>query len=340
MSPVGGKFNKGGLYMVGIKKALHFVKLALTTPGLPPVMLWGPSGIGKSTIIKQIATEELDLQLIDLRVSLLEPVDLRGVPAIADNKTVWKTPVFLPTTGKGILFLDEINLGSKEVLHSLYQLVLDRKLGEYRLPDGWKIICAGNRQSDKAGVTQIPDPLIRRLLHIEIEARLEDFTEYAVTRDIDSRVISYVLWSGKLIEPPDALQRPTCNPRSWEWVSNLIKHHKEVNTELIAGLIGSGTALEFTEYVKVSEAVQPKELINNISKFKALERSLQYAAIVGICNASEVETRAKVKFFSHTDIPSELSVLGMRILYAKEGGKLLKIQEFSSWVTNHGDVLL
>src|SRR5713226_7324319 len=112
-----------------------------------PVFIWGSPGVGKSAVVRQLA-KELAIPLQDVRALLLDPVDLRGLPFLgADGRSKWATPEFLPESGSGILFLDELNAAPAMVQASCYQLVLDRKVGEYSLPEGWAIVAAGNRDS-------------------------------------------------------------------------------------------------------------------------------------------------------------------------------------------------
>ena len=99
-----------------------------------PLHIWGACGVGKSQIVSQVAND-LDYDFLDVRAVQLDPVDLRGLPRIAADQTEWAPPKFLPTTGKGILFLDELTSAPQMTQAGCYQLVLDRKLGEYVLPD-------------------------------------------------------------------------------------------------------------------------------------------------------------------------------------------------------------
>ena len=145
-----------------------------------PVFVWGGPGIGKSAVVRQLA-EGLNVPLQDVRALLLDPVDLRGLPSIAsDGRSKWSTPEFLPHDGEGILFLDELNAAPAMVQASCYQLVLDRKLGEYSLPDGWAILAAGNRDSDRAVTTRMPTPLRNRFVHLEFEVDLQEWSEWAI----------------------------------------------------------------------------------------------------------------------------------------------------------------
>jgi MoxR-like ATPase len=100
------------------------------------VMLWGPPGIGKSSIVAQLAAER-GLELVDLRLGQLSPTDLRGLPVAKDGTAVWYPPEFLPRKGRGILFLDELNMAPPTLQGIAQQLILDRRVGSYSVPEGW-----------------------------------------------------------------------------------------------------------------------------------------------------------------------------------------------------------
>ena len=127
-----------------------------------PVFLWGPPGVGKSRLVADVARRQ-GRKLYDLRAVLLDPVDLRGLPRISDEGiTSWCVPEFLPhpqDTEEGILFLDELNAAPPLVQAACYQLILDRRVGQYRLPDGWAVVAAGNRESDRAVTYRMPSAL-------------------------------------------------------------------------------------------------------------------------------------------------------------------------------------
>ena len=140
-----------------------------------PVFIWGSPGTGKSAVLHQLVSE-LGIALRDIRALLLDPVDLRGLPFLGkDGRSQWATPDFLPQDGEGILFLDELNAAPAMVQASCYQLVLDRKLGEYTLPEGWAIVAAGNRDSDRAATTRMPTPLRNRFVHLNFEVDVQEW---------------------------------------------------------------------------------------------------------------------------------------------------------------------
>jgi ATPase family associated with various cellular activities (AAA) len=134
-----------------------------------PAFIWGPPGIGKSSIVAQLA-KSLNLSLRDIRALLLDPVDLRWLPYVAEGRSKWAIPEFLPADGAGILFLDELNAAPAMLQAAFYQLVLDRRLGVHA-PDGWIIIAAGNRDADRAHTTRMPTEF--RILSVR-DATLRD----------------------------------------------------------------------------------------------------------------------------------------------------------------------
>ncbi len=154
--------------------------LGLLVSTRQPVFVWGSPGVGKSDVVRQVA-ESKQVALQDVRALLLDPVDLRGLPFLSpDKQAKWATPDFLPREGEGILFLDELNSATAMVQASCYQLVLDRKLGEYTLPDGWAIVAAGNRESDRGVTTRMPTPLRNRFTHLQFEVDMQEWCEWLI----------------------------------------------------------------------------------------------------------------------------------------------------------------
>lgn len=218
-----------------------------------PVFIWGSPGTGKSSVVNQLATE-LGVSLRDIRALLLDPVDLRGLPFIGqDGRSQWATPDFLPQNGEGILFLDELNAAPAMVQASCYQLVLDRKLGEYTLPEGWAIIAAGNRDSDRAATTRMPTPLRNRFVHLDFEVDVQEWSEWAIRTNIRPEVIAFIRFRPELLSVFDRDSNAFPSPRSWEFVSRILnsKADPSAEHEMIAGAVGAGAATEFSVFLRM-----------------------------------------------------------------------------------------
>jgi MoxR-like ATPase len=218
-----------------------------------PAFLWGGPGIGKSAVIRQLAAA-LNMPLRDVRALLLDPVDLRGLPFLgSDGRSKWATPEFLPQDGSGILFLDELNAAPAMVQASCYQLVLDRKLGEYTLPAGWSIIAAGNRDSDRAVTTRMPSPLRNRFVHLEFEVDMQEWSEWAIQAGVRPEVIAFLRFRAELLNAFDRDAHAFPSPRSWEFVSRILESQPEpsIEHELFAGAVGSGAATEFSAFLQM-----------------------------------------------------------------------------------------
>jgi len=220
-----------------------------------PVFVWGPPGVGKSETVAQVA-EELGIALIDMRLSLLSEVDLRGIPSVRDNLTTWNPPDFLPRDGKGILFIDEMNLGRPAVLSASYQLILDRKLGDYELPAGWTCVAAGNRQEDRSNVTRMPTALASRFLHVDYEVHVEDWIDWALAHDVSAETIAFIRFRPELLHSfdPRRNERVHPNPRAHVRLDLLLQQGglpAHLEHGIAAGLLGEAAAAERMAFRKL-----------------------------------------------------------------------------------------
>jgi hypothetical protein len=250
------------------------------------LMLWGPPGIGKSSIVADVAREH-DLRLVDLRLSQLAPTDLRGLPVAENGVSRWFPPEFLPTSGNGILFLDEINMAPPAMQGIAQQLILDRQVGSYRVPDGWFIWAAGNRKSDRAAVFDMPSALANRFIHLDLAPDFDSFKAWGLQTGISEQVLAFLAFRPSLLHQIDT-QRPAWpSPRSWSMANQLRS----------AGLsaepaIGVATAAEFDAFCAVYMGLPDLDAIlsgKSNAKFPA-EPSARYATVLGlIVRSGEVE---------------------------------------------------
>ena len=265
------------------------------------VMLWGAPGVGKSSIVAQVAASH-DLEFIDVRLSQLAPTDLRGLPVAEGGVAKWFAPEFLPRSGCGVLFMDEINMAAPTMQGIAQQLILDRKVGSYTLPHGWFVWAAGNRREDRASVFEMPAPLANRFLHLEVSADFESFKRYAYRCDLSERVIAFLSFRPNLLHALDTKNPAWPSPRSWEMASRLLAANLKV-----APAVGDGAAAEFAAFEKVYAGLPDLEpiLSGDLSRDFPLEPSAKYAAVIGLTLRSETAPQAinALKWLVRTSTP-------------------------------------
>lgn len=314
-----------------------------------PVFIHGSPGIGKSYIVAEVAKKH-NLELVDVRLSQMDPVDLRGVPAIRDEQTVWMPPVFFPreSDSSGILFLDELNSAPPSVQAAIYQLVLNRKMGEYELPCGWRIICAGNRISDRGVVFRLPTPLANRMVHLSVEARFEDFKVFAIREGLHSFVIGFLSFRPDLLtsEPvsEDDSNPAFATPRSYHMLSNVLKTSEDTSriAPIIYGLVGYGAGIEFLSYVKVYEKLPDVQAIYQ-GVYPSIDKSepaLLYALVSAMVELYRGGEEASKHLFGFAQtLPTEFGVMLIKDVIVKDAS-IAEGTEFDGWIEKYGDYIL
>ena len=262
-----------------------------------PAFLWGPPGIGKSEVVEGIA-RSMNGFMIDLRLGQMDPTDIRGVPYYNKDLGVmdWAPPIDLPTQELCdqypivVLFLDEMNSAAPAVQAAAYQLILNRRVGKYVLPDNVVMIAAGNRESDKGVTYRMPTPLANRFIHIEMRADFTAWADWAVNNGIHKDVVGYLSFAKQDLYDFDAksASRSFATPRSWTFVSELLEDDDldtETATDLIAGTVGEGLAVKFMAHRKVAGKLpNPTEVLEGkVKKLKVDEVSAQYSLVISMC---------------------------------------------------------
>nr|WP_243455036.1 MoxR family ATPase [Meiothermus sp. CFH 77666] len=277
-------------------------------------MLWGPPGVGKSSIVAQTA-RKYGLGFIDVRLSQLAPTDLRGLPVPVDGVSKWYPPEFLPRDGEGILFLDELNMAPPTMQGMAQQLILDRKVGSYELPEGWFVWAAGNRKEDRAAVFDMPAPLANRFIHLEVTPDLASFKAYGLQAGIHERILAFLSFRPALLHQMDAKSPAWPSPRSWEMASHLLKAGLD-----IAPVVGEAAAAELAAYVQVYEALPA---LNEILEGREgppfpEETSARYALTLGLAFRAENARQALNAFRWMVEVaPSEWVQLLVSDLYPR-----------------------
>jgi len=305
-----------------------------------PTFLWGAPGIGKSSIVKQIAKEK-SIGFIDLRLALMDPTDLKGIPFYdkESHTALWAPPAFLPKNGKGILFLDELNSAPPSVQASAYQLILDRKVGEYELPSGWAIIAAGNREGDRGVTYRMPSPLANRFVHFEMEVDVDDWRYWAYQNSVDERIISYISFKNEHLFTfdPKSDIKSFATPRSWEYVDSILKSDikEELLLDCLSGAIGREVAVGFLSFAKVMNKLPDiKNILACGSDAYSDEVDVLYALSTGLVSALlKDNTKENLDNLLHysLELKSEFAVMVVQDLQ-RNGINMEHSEAFKKWV--------
>ena len=305
-----------------------------------PVCLWGDRGVGKSQIVAEIARRQ-GIALIDLRGALLDAVDLRGIPVpdMAAGVTRWLTPGFLPVNGTGIMFVDEITRAQTSVQNAHFQLILDRRLGDWEVPDGWSILAASNYAG--AGVTPMADALRARFTHIDVMPDLKDWRMWAATSGkVDPMVIAFVSMRPELLNRPVKDERVSPNPRAWEFVSRIERSGvaDAILAALVTGTVGDGAAVEYLAFRAANAAAINLDAILLHPDTADIPKTIGglYVVSCGLSMRMDVSNVGRV--FTYFDrLPVEYSVFAVRSAMTR-APVLQACPEFTHWAATHPEV--
>lgn len=334
-----------------------------------PVMLWGPPGIGKSDIVRQVAMEQ-GREVVDIRLTLYDPTDLKGFPFF-DEKTKmmsWAQPSELPSdpNSTAVILLDELNSAAPSVQAAAYQLVLDRKIGTYKLPPGVDIVAAGNRDSDRGVTYRMPTPLANRFTHLTLTANADVWLDYAVLHNVHPDVVGYIGFAKQDLYDFDPRSNSIAfaTPRSWKFTSDLLEDSEYLPdssvTDLVAGTIGEGLAVKFMAHRKYAASLpQAADVLDG--KVKALtvkEVSAMYSLIISLCyelkqrqaklskekNGDDTWHKSADMFFGFimANLPTELVVMGAKIALSTYGlpFKVAKLKTYSEFHQRFGKYIV
>ena len=310
-----------------------------------PVMLWGGGGIGKSSIWKQVA-EQLELGRIDLRVNLLEPVDFRGIPYVQNGISRWAPPEFFPRVERdgprGLLVLDELPNAPKATQAACYQLILDKRCGDYELPPGWIPVAAGNRMSDRGGTFEMPAPLKNRFAHYEVEPLIDDWVVWARLNGIHAMIIAFLRFRPNLLYlfDPDNIAFPT--PRTWEMLSRRLQA-APAQTEYYAiqSLVGPGAAGEFLTFKKTFNSMPDLDNLiayPNKAHVPVDDPASMYAIATALAFRATKKNIDSVLIYA-TRMPPEFQVMLVKDAVTRNK-ELASTREFAEWATKNANVIL
>lgn len=286
-----------------------------------PVFLHGAPGIGKSYTVDAVGqimakkrnkpynnslkADEKSFSLIDCRVSQLDASDLRGLPFPAANVTRWLIPNWLPTGGEGILFLDEMNLAPPSIQAACYQLIHDRRLGDYQLPEGWAVVAAGNRSIDRAAVFVMAAPLKNRFGHIHV--RIPTFVEsdkgkndgwdnWAITNGVKTDIVAFLAFKQTYLFKfsTDTKDDAFPTPRSWVMASKMVKNIKDINKEwkMVACCVGEAAATEYHAFLKLKAKVSIDDILKNPKSIAKIDDvGIKYTIVSGLAEVYRADRK-------------------------------------------------
>lgn len=311
-----------------------------------PVFLWGPPGIGKSEVVEAI-TKEFDAterggkpsHMIDLRLGQMDPTDIKGIPFFNKDLGVmdWAPPIDLPSEEFAaqhstiVLFFDEMNSAPPSVQAAAYQLILNRRIGKYKLPENVVMIAAGNREGDKGVTFKMPSPLSNRFVHLEMRVDFDAWQKWAVQKGIHKDVVGYLSFAKQSLFDfdPKSSSRAFATPRTWTFVSELLGANlpESVEADLVAGTVGDGTAVQFIAHRKVAgQMPNPSDILaGKVKELKTKEISAMYSLTIAMCyelKEMQVKEQNKDKWheaidnffaFMMANFTTELTVMGVRV---------------------------
>jgi DNA polymerase III delta prime subunit len=351
-------------------------------PTRQPLMLWGPPGVGKSTAVKEAARilgeqhkekasslksriraersrgplsgeEDSSFSLIDLRLSLMDPVDLRGGmwPDAAKKTMEWLRPTFLPATGRGILFLDEIVQAPQSMQNCASQLFLDRRIGEHAIGDGWLIMGAGNRVGDRAAANSMPTHVANRLTHLYAEVDVDAWVRWALAAKVDIRLIAFIKFRRALLHAFDPLSKSQAFPSPRSWGDSVHRtllsspSDRSIMEAMVRGAVGDGPGAEFCGFLRVFEKMPSIDaiLLSPASAPIPDEMAALFAVVTALASVASKDNIAGIATYFNriSDLGKpDFSIAAMKEISAKGDGSLAKTRHFIEWAAKHNHLIV
>jgi hypothetical protein len=332
---------------------------------LPPLMVWGAPGLGKSSIIHK-AADDRGIGFIDVRLAQREPVDIRGLPVPGPDGVKWLVSSDWPRDPKsrGIILFDELTAADRSLQVAAYEFILDRRLGElYRVPDGWYICAAGNRTEDRAVAATMSSALANRFMHVELGGDVESWVAWAQQNDIRPCVTAFLRFRPEMLFRQDGedLERGWPSPRSWERVSRMLDvtegEDEELQRSVVHGIVGDRAGVEFMAFHKLNIRFDdtlemmtnpslPVNIPESADRKYALCSSMTYLIWRGQDRADE-QRRIDGFFRICMKLTSDFATLAMMDAMAGTGNiveevcveRLFAHKMYKAWAEKHGKAM-
>lgn len=334
---------------------------------LPAPFLWGPPGVGKSDLVKELAKQLGDetgkkVSVTEVRLLLFTPIDLRGVPVADAEKqfTKWLLPkIFAMDAAEdvvNILFLDELSAAPPSIQAAAYQITLDRKIGEHSLPENTIVICAGNRTGDYSVAYKTPLALANRLMHFQIVSDFSSWEKWAIRNRMHPLVLGYISFDHSKLyqEEVGSDTLAYASPRTWEFVSRILRTMDLTDNvgdyfSLISSCIGTEMAMQFVGYCKIYQSLPSVDSILNGVEITLPKRGdVLYALLASLIDRI-LSLKQENKLFHDSlenlcefawRLPPDYGLYLLKNLAEDEaiGEKLVAVPSFTRWLRNHQDL--
>lgn len=312
------------------------------------LFLRGAPGTAKSSLVYQ-AGEALDVNVAELRLPGMDAADIKGMPTISNNRTVWCSPEEIPADPdwKGFVFLDEPAQAPLLVMSAVSQLILQKRIGNTFLPKGAVIISAGNRKSDRAAVNEMPRHLSDRYTFIDVEADIDDFTSWAIKNNIRPEVTSFVRSRTELLHKFDPSQPKSPTLRGWMFVSGILQManlHPLAQHAMIAGTVGEGAAIEFMGHLRLYGQIPTVEEIIANPKGTPVPTgenapAMSYALSSSLSRVLDSKNaKAIIEYISRME-SEEFAVLTVRDALERDAS-LKKVEHVRNWAARNASLII
>jgi hypothetical protein len=330
-----------GATTISVKTSDAAAMIAVLLEADQPVMLHGNPGIGKSDIVRQ-ASALRGARCIDVRVSTLDAVDLRGLPTVVNGSTSWATPSFFPRDPNEdvTFFADELNRGSVSIMNGMLELCLDRRLGDYRFPSRVRVVAAVNDKD--VGVSPMPSALMLRFTHVYIVPDVKDWVKWAAANDIAPVVHAFIRFRPELLSAFDPKSPSSPNPRGWAFISKIVKNHSTLNEAaryaLYCGTVGEAAGVEFSAFEKVYKDLPSiSNIFLNPTTAHVPTGSATIYAVAGALAAQATQANMTAVMVYLQRLPSEYQVFSVT-LATKRDENLCNNGEYIKWASKNVDL--
>jgi len=322
------------------------VLLELLTDAGAPVMLWGPPGVGKSSIVRQLG-ERKGRTVLEFHAALREPVDLRGIPVadLATGTTKWLVPDELPQAERdgadGYLFTDEINQATPQMQAVLAGLILEGKVGDYRLPKGWRVIAAGNRVTDRAAAQRMPTHIRNRFAHLYVTPDVAAWATWATANNVAPEMVAFVRFRRELIyRAPRGDENAFPSARSLTRAAEHVNAPKAHRQRLFAAHIGDDVAAELEGFLQLYRSLGSLEDIvrDPMGAKVPVEPSEKYAVCTGLARLATRKNWSQIIKYADR-LPAEQQVLLVHDATVRDA-TLKDTPAYSTWAVNNSAVLM